>query len=210
MTELRSEFPQHYNIYRIPGDVIEKNRQHPLLVNLFLLSTGHMREALGHYVERDTIDTYLIIYCVAGRGWFRSNDTSWDVTRGDIVLVPRDTPHAYGADRDQPWTIQWAHFSGGATEALLKLANITPEQPVISIGERLNIVSLFDEILRTLQAGYNLHYLINAAAYLRQILSNIALLNTYSPPISSEDLNAEKIIHFMLDNLTNANIRLMV
>jgi AraC-like DNA-binding protein len=161
-----------------------------------------MRKALGHYVERPTLDNYLVIYCLAGRGWYRSNGRRWEVAKGQMLFVFRDTAHAYGADKVDPWTIQWVHFNGADVEILLDLAGITPEQPVLSIGERLNVIMLFDQILNTLRAGYNLHYLVNAAAYLRQILSNVALLNTYSPPVAGEALNIDKIIRFMLANLT--------
>ena len=199
---VRYRLPRHYNIYRLPADVVETYRQQPLLAALCLHSSGYMRKALGHYVERSTLDTFLVIYCLAGRGWFRSNGRQWEVAKGQMLFVFRDTAHAYGADNVDSWTIQWAHFNGADVGVLLDLAGITPEQPVISIGERLNVIMLFDQILSTLRAGYNLHYLVNAAAYLRQILSNVALLNTYAPPAAGEALNIDKIIRFMLANLT--------
>jgi len=194
--------PSRYHIQRIPRDVVNSYSRHRLLADLYVVSTGNMRAALGHQVERAWIGDYIIIYCGAGKGWYHLDGRHWTITKGDVLFVFPGTAHAYGADPQRPWSIQWAHFDGSLAPALLELANVSLEQPVVSIGERLQIVTLFNQILNTLQAGYSLHYLINVAAYLRQILSHIALLNTYAPPGNTKDLNAEKVIQYMLNNLT--------
>lgn len=197
------EFPPSYKIHRMPRDVVQRQRRHPLLSDLFITRAGYFPQASGHEMERETIDEYIIIYCVAGRGWFRSNGKRSLITKGEVAFVLPNTAHGYGAASEEPWTIQWAHFDGKQVSSLLELADISLDRPVIAIGERLKIVSLFNEILQMLQSGYSLHYLLNAAACLRQILSNIALLNSFSPPTGVKDLNVERIIQFMLDHLAD-------
>lgn len=193
--------PARYHIQRIPRDVVNSYRRHQLLADLYVVSAGKMRAALGHQVERQWIGEYIIIYCGEGKGWYRLEDKHWTIIKGEVLFVFAGTAHAYGADRKDPWSIQWAHFDGSLVPALLELANISLEQPVAAIGDRLELVTLFNQLLNTLQAGYSLHYLLTVAAYLRQILSHIALLNTYAPPGNSKDLNVENVIQFMLNNI---------
>jgi AraC-like DNA-binding protein len=163
-----------------------------------------MRSAYGHHIERAWIGEYIIIYCLGGQGWFECQGQHRTITKGEVLIVFPGVPHAYGANKQDPWTIQWAHFNGRLAPDLLALANIFLDQPVVSIGERLSIITLFSDILQQLQAGFSLHYLIYAAACLRQILSEIALLTAYSPPTDTKDLNAKKIISFMRNNLTES------
>ncbi len=201
---MEQKFPPASVPNRIPQDVVQQQRQHPLLANLFLVSTGYFISAFGHETKREAgmVDSYLMMYCLNGQGWFSANGQTWPITKGNVVFAFENIAHAYGADVTDPWTIQWAHFIGTDTPHLLGLANVSLEQPVISIGERLHIVALFNEILAILQSGYSLHHLINASACLRQILANITLLNTYAPSPETKSLHVEKIINFMLENIS--------
>jgi len=195
------EHPPHYKIYRIPEDIILQQLRHPLLADLMVTRAGYFPQAAGHHVVRETIDEYIVIYCVEGSGWLRSEGELWPIHPGELLVVFPGTAHAYGADKSTPWSIYWAHFRGGQVPHFLQLANISLHRPVTSIGERLQIIALFNQILTTLRSGYSSYHLMNVSAYLRQILSNIAFLTTYTPPARSKDLNVEQIINFMLKNI---------
>ncbi|MCG3209527.1 MAG: HTH-type transcriptional activator Btr [Anaerolineae bacterium] len=201
---IQPEFTPDYKLHRIPRNVVAQHSRHPLLEGLHVISSGYFPHARRQYAERETIDEYIIIYCVAGKGWFRAGGVSGQAARGDVLFILKDTCHVYGADTAEPWTILWAHFNGAHVPYLLEMAGVSPEKPMVSIGERLNIVTLFNDLLNTLQRGYSLYYLINAAAQIRQILCNIALFNTYSPAAGARDLNTENVISFMVENVTAA------
>ncbi len=192
-----SRYPSRFQVTRLPASVILQQQQHPLLADLHATSSGYFPEAHGHHVGRPTLHEYIAIYCVGGRGWYRVQDKEWSVARGDLLFVLRDTPHSYGADPADPWTIHWAHFSGQHAATFLGLAGVSDSAPILPLGERLALVTLFSEILRTLQAGYTLHHLLGAAASLRQLLSRVALTVSYAPPAHSRDVHVEQIIAFM-------------
>lgn len=197
------QHPPHYRVYRIPRDVIELQSRHLLLTELMVTRAGYFPEAFGHAEVRESLDEYLIIYCVDGAGEFRLGDKSRAVDKGDVAFVFPDTAHAYRAAATEPWTILWAHFRGSQAAALLELIGVSPERPVITVGERLNVMAAFNEILTTLKSGYSLHYLIHASACLRHILSSIALLTTYASPTARRGLNVETSIEHMLESLTH-------
>ena len=61
--------------------------------------------------------------CVEGRGWVADIDNPDGarivVDPGDVLIVPPNTPHSYGADENDPWTQLWFHATGARVEGFL-------------------------------------------------------------------------------------------
>lgn len=86
---------------------------HPLIKPLMPTDIGWFPSARHHYRERTTGATeHILIFCTEGAGWFVIDGVHQDVEPGDVLLIPRDTPHAYGASTANPWSIHWIHFVG--------------------------------------------------------------------------------------------------
>lgn len=196
-----NRMPLRYSVYPVPDDVIQQQRQHDLLSGLFAIRAGHFYRADGHVAQRDTIDEYIIIYAYDGYGWLRMAGREHRIGPGDVLFVMQGHAHSYGADAKHPWSIYWSHFGGEQVAAILDLAHVTLAEPVVRGGDRTNILSLFNALAGTLQAGYSLHHLLRAAAALRHLLSELALLNAYAPPADSKGLDVEQTIRYMLDHL---------
>jgi AraC-like DNA-binding protein len=198
----RIQVPEVTISSRIPRDVEEAQSRHPLLRRLWVSSAGYFPKAFGHITERapEAVDFYLMMYCLAGKGWFEGGQTSWRVEPGDLVIARPGVAHGYGADEHDPWSIQFAHFDGSDVADLLRLANIRPDGAVISLGLARSLLTLFNDLLTTLQAGYSLHHLTVASACLRHILSQAAFINAYTPH-SPADLNVQRVIDYMLSHL---------
>ncbi|MEZ4707072.1 MAG: AraC family transcriptional regulator [Caldilineaceae bacterium] len=199
----RIQLPQITISARMPRPIVAQQSRSELLKGLWVESTGYFPHAQGHITERapENVDFYLLIYCLSGQGWFQSAEQTYMVKAGDLVVALPGLAHGYGAADGDPWTIQWVHFNGAQAAALLALAGITNKGCVISLEQRHSLFSLFNDILTTLQAGYSLHHLAVAAACLRYILSRLAFINTYTPPLATHGLNVQQIIELMLNNL---------
>jgi AraC-like DNA-binding protein len=141
---------------------------------------------------------------LGGQGWFASGGRHWSVGPGTLVFATRAEAHAYAADADDPWTLQWVHFDGQHAAHFIALTGLRPDESLIPIGEQPHISLLFSEILNVLQSGYSLHHLITISASLRQLLSNIAFLNTFAPIASGKGLHVEAVINYMLEHLTQS------
>lgn len=199
----RVQLPQITISSRLPQEIAAQQSQLPLLRGLWVESTGYFPNARGHLTERasEGVDFYLLIYCVDGRGWFETNGTRWPLAAGDLAVALPKIAHGYGAAADEPWTIQWTHFNGRDAAGLLQLAGITTAGTVISLDQPLSLFSLFNDMLSTLQAGYSVHHLLVAAACLRHLLSRLAFINTYTPPLTKQGFNIQQMIELMLNNL---------
>lgn len=195
--------PKHTISTPMPPNIVASQQQHPLLTNLWLTDTGNFKRAKGHVWERNQaeVETNLIIYCLQGKGWFDGGGANWEVRPGDVIIARAGIAHSYGADTDDPWTIQWAHFDGKEVPQLLTLVDLPAMGGVISVGYQDSISTVFNDMLITLHAGFSQQHLLVATACLRYILSRIALTRSQSPS-SRAGLAVERVINLMRRNIS--------
>lgn len=179
-------------------------QQHALLSTLFVTGVGHITRGLGHRFERQTIDEYILLYCVEGQGWLRSGSVIHPMQSGDVGIVLLGTPHAYGADDADPWSLYWAHFGGSQVAAFLDPLGLTRDAPVLSLAshEWSSLAQSFKAMLALLNVDTSFPYLLNAGVYLRQILSTLVLARVATPPSHDEVTEVEAAIQFMHANIT--------
>src|SRR5688572_24190246 len=75
--------------------------------------TGHFRTRDDYAAWRPGgTNDYLLVYTVAGNGYFASADEAvYETSAGDLVLVRPRTHHDYGTPRGGKWELLWAHFT---------------------------------------------------------------------------------------------------
>jgi AraC-like DNA-binding protein len=172
MTQVRREGFEGQHLVVVPPTVRQQALKHPLLRGLLVTDAGYFPQADGHRVERPQgSSTHLLILCLAGRGWVRSRDRTTPVHTGDIVWLPADLPHAYGAAQDKPWKILWAHFAGDEVPAWRKELGWPERDPtgMYNFGpERLGTLGL-EKVYAHLEAGYSTQHLLGAATALRSV-----------------------------------------
>ncbi len=172
-------FP-HEHFVVLPERARRAAERHPLLAGLHVTDAGFFPLAAGHEVVRPAgAPTHLIVACLRGRGWVRGADGARTslVNAGDVLWLPADTPHAYGADRDRPWTIAYAHFQGQeAARWMRHAAWCGAGLETIQLGPgRLGSLRL-DRVHAILEEGYDERRQVEAASALRQSFSILARL----------------------------------
>jgi AraC-like DNA-binding protein len=163
-------FPDQ-RIVVLPPSVIARAVARPLLRALLPTDAGYFPNAAGHFRQRKKgVDQAIFIYCAQGRGWCRIEGRRHEVSPGDLLVVPPETPHAYGADEKQPWTIHWVHATGNTAGLLLDELGVRAEAPVAQLGRFPELLSLFDELLQVLEHGYTPTHLLYAAQTLTHLI----------------------------------------
>ena len=178
--------------YVVPRSLVKRLDQHPLSSELYPLGMGHYVQAMGHAMERESHDDYLLIYCIAGRGSLTVGQRHGYLKGGQLLLLPRGLAHAYAADDDDPWTIYWVHFEGRMALDFSTNLPLDPDYPVIEVGQNAKLIADFENLLQVRQSGYQLRPFLHAANQLRQILSYLALLRSPESQRSGFDL---ELIH---------------
>ncbi len=164
------------HLFVLPAPVRSTSLAHPLLRSLLVTDAGYFPVAAGHNVGRPAgAETHLLIFCLKGNGWVRSRERSAALTAGDALWLPARTPHAYGADPDDPWTIVWVHFQGNDVVSWQKELGWADRMPfgLRSFAPELLADLGLDRIYARLERGYAVADLVAAGVQLRSAFSGL-------------------------------------
>ena len=87
-----------------------------------------------------------------------------------MVLPPR-VPHACGGSASAGWTIHLAEVVGALVPDYLAALGASAENPVVWVGEDLQLVFLFNELLQCLVRGFGFLQLLQASQALGHLLA---------------------------------------
>ncbi|MBA2249447.1 MAG: AraC family transcriptional regulator [Chitinophagaceae bacterium] len=138
---------------KIVSDFLTKD---PLTKGVYITDIGYYPKAINHYRERQAgIDQHILIYCVEGYGWVEINGKQILIEPSQYIIIPANEPHAYGADKEEAWTIYWIHFNGNLTYYIMDLIikHFKHYKPYLAYNE--NRIKLFEEIYVQLEKGYS-------------------------------------------------------
>ncbi|KFJ90379.1 AraC family transcriptional regulator [Pseudomonas sp. 1-7] len=172
--------------------------RHALSTVCYSLAIGFYPEAAGLQMRRLQPDDHLLIYCRSGSGWLDVADGRFEVAAGDLLLLPKDAPHAYGADLHNPWTIYWVHFDGSLSEDFLRLLGA---QTLRRIGVQPRLIGDFEALLGLQRQGLNILPFIHAAHRLQAMLSSLAVLPARVNLKSGRVLDIEAVQAVMREHL---------
>jgi AraC-like DNA-binding protein len=189
----------------LPQTVVQIMEEDQLVKNLFVTDIGFYPSAAYHYRERKApINQYVLIYVTQGAGWYTVDGKRREVSCNHFFIIPAGKPHAYGADKNNPWSIYWIHVRGDLAEFYTQYAYEPVEVKASTftrIYERLNI---FEEIMNTLENGYSIENLRYMSGLLTFFMASMRYINKYrefsSQKIDSDNM-LEVIIHYMQENL---------
>jgi AraC family transcriptional regulator, arabinose operon regulatory protein len=157
----------------LPEKVIARAmREQPLLRGLMAAGAGYFPKAVGHLRRRpEGINQAVLIYCVKGGGWCEISGQLHTVREGDLLVLPPDLAHSYGAHASNPWTIHWVHTLGAHLAEYLKELGVSARQPVVRVGDDLQLARLFNEIVQALERGPSFLNLLRASHTLAHLLA---------------------------------------
>lgn len=156
----------------LPRSVVEQARKYPLTSGLLPTDVGYFPHAQGHLRERSAgVDQAIFIYCAKGSGWCELAGRRHAVKTGELLVVPPQAPHIYGADESSPWSIHWFHAVGTLLNSFLNELGVTVDRPVLRIGDDTQLLALFDEMLNVVEHGYTTLQLICSSQALSHLLA---------------------------------------
>jgi AraC family transcriptional regulator, arabinose operon regulatory protein len=185
----------------IPHDVIVKESSNSFLKNLIITQIGYFDKAYDHFIRREGIEEYILLYCIAGKGFAEIDGKNILICKGDLVFFHKDLPHAYGADNNNPWSIQWVHFRGIGVPDLFKVSDISVLSPILHIGENSTVITFIETAIKTLSNGYSFPNLFYASTCFQELFCFLIKLKMNSGFQNSNDIDVENVINFMIKNI---------
>lgn len=155
----------------LPRDLLDIIAENKLTKNAFVTDIGFFPNAQYHYRERENdCNSYIIIFCSNGKGFFSLNGgEKRTVTKGQILIIPPNTPHCYGSLADTPWSIYWMHLSGKSVSDLFSSSDYNSMIVDIPLPSQAKFIELFEEVYINLE--YNLN--LQSPVYLSKIVEHI-------------------------------------
>lgn len=201
-----SRWPLSRTSRRIVAPVVirQQLKEHVLAKHCYPLAVGFYEKASSHEMSRKRHDDHLLIYCFAGHGFLETECWSGKVKAGEVVLLPSGISHKYYADKQNPWSVYWAHFSGTQAGDYIAHMDYSEQRPVVFVGHSPILIAQFRAALNAASHAYNTVSLVYAANAIKQILTYVAkLINDASTEVAS-GIDLDTIQTLMLQNLHKA------
>ncbi len=187
----------------LPPVILQTAEHDPLVSSLYITDIGYYPHADNHFCERQQpISEYVLIYCVEGKGWYTIGSQRYEVEANQYFILPPHLPHAYGADKQNPWTIYWIHYTGQHA-AIYSQGQEQPQSILPAVNSRISERQhVFEEIFTTLQFNTDDESLRYASSLLHYYLASMRYLRHYRHqgiPDSTDLIEAAK--HYMHENI---------
>lgn len=186
----------------LPQVAIEVEESDPLVSSLYITDIGYYPHADGHFRRRkEPIHQHILIYCVEGAGWYQVGNKRYEVHENQYFILPPGKPHAYGADKQRPWTIYWIHFTGEHASIYSQGAT-TPEEISPAVNSRImERNSIFEEIYNTLQQSFDQESLRYASSLLHYYLATMRYLRLYRQATPETTSISQAVIHYLREHI---------
>jgi AraC-like DNA-binding protein len=186
-----------------PKNIRELQAGNPVTRQMYITHIGYYPKAKYHFRERlQGAPENILIYCASGKGWIQCRGEKFHLSDNQMFIIPAHTPHSYGADLHNPWSIYWLHFCGDNSfmfADLMKKPSIIADTATSRQTERL---MLFESMFQNLEMGYNTENLEYITFCLMYFLASVKYLQQYREikNVKKQD-TIQKSILFMKDNL---------
>jgi len=90
---------------------------------------GHFLCKSNFYINRQNLDSYLLLYTVGGNGILNFKGSSYRLKRGDVFFIDCRDAHEYYPNGDE-WEFRYIHFNGADSSRLYSF--ITSSRGVVS------------------------------------------------------------------------------
>lgn len=162
----------------LPPDVVKNLASYPLTSNLHVSAAGFFPRCYDHGIIRPNgFPDHILLYVADGRGWLSIASGKFIMTRDTLALIPANMPHAYAADNRTPWSLYWFTFNGDIANEFR--CYLPPNQYLspVAAGIRHRVISLFEELVATIQDGHDASTPIYASKVMEHLLGLLLLNN---------------------------------
>ena len=159
-------------IHFLPANLLGHVGRHPLGVGLHIKCLGWYPKARRHRIERPLgLDESILIFCTKGKGWAVIDGRRLTISAGEVLFIPANKQHAYGAGDDDPWSIHWAHFAGTAAASYATLLPAHEYMLSIPPSDTKEIARMFRESYRVASSGLTERTVLLISHTLRYVLA---------------------------------------
>lgn len=171
----------------LPAPLVQRALGEPITDRLLVTDAGHFPHAASHSRSRPHgADEAIVILCTAGRGAVHAGGATTVVSSGRAVVLPAGTPHRYGADPAEPWSVWWLHVRGADVPALVSAALGDSFGPVVPVGDAFAAKALIEQAVLALERDETAASLYSASGAAFHLLAQLAADRSRGPDESGD------------------------
>lgn len=196
----------HEKLIVLPKQILDLIQENPLTSSLYLTDIGYFPNAKNHYRERSAgCEHHIFLFCVEGQGTISYEGIDIPLKKGQLIIIPRNTPHTYQADAVAPWSIYWFHFHGSLSSHWVDYVSKKNNQYTVTSTNHSLLIMQFDQMYSLLESGYSIDNLIHLSSLLSLFFSTIHYQVVQSPVHPVNTINPVLLcIEFMMDKITSS------
>ncbi len=142
------------------------------LMYLYPLSIGSFHCNSDYVINRQSYNSFMLIYVKSGKGYVTQNNLTHSVKAGDLVFLDCYEPHSYYTDTQ--WDILWLHFDGIVARHYFE--EVTSENFVFSFGTHNICVQRLEKIYNFFNKSNNIIEPL-MSKYITDILTELVMYN---------------------------------
>lgn len=113
----------------------------------YVQEVGHFQTLPGYFTEREHLNSYLIVYTTAGKGYLNYRNRSYALGPGQCFFIDCMERHHYTTDQQNLWEISWVHMNGGTSRGYYEQFAKNSE-PVLTIDAQSHIPDMLKQLIR--------------------------------------------------------------
>lgn len=106
---------------------------------LYVQEAGVLQSLTPHICKRKDLDSYLLFEVEKGRGTVTTEGVTYELQKGDCVLLDCHKEFEHISSEDKPWQLAWVHFNGCGAKAFYELFRERNQSPVFVPAESAKV-----------------------------------------------------------------------
>lgn len=190
----------------IPPKVLKDAKERdPELFPIYITQIGYFPKATFHYRERRKgCEDNILIYCLQGKGHYVLDNKQYEVSSNQYIIIPAtDKYMRYWADKEDPWTIYWVHYTGDRIDSFNRSLNLVITKGPVHIPFNEKAIEVWQNMYQTLEMGYSIENLCSAGFCLYHLIAILLFPQRHIQSDKEDDSDIiTKTINHMRGNLS--------
>lgn len=161
----------------------------------YLICAGHYYCDSSYHVQRNSLDSFLLMYIKEGEGTISFDGRTLPAKAGDIVLLNCYKPHSYKAVK---WETLWCHFDGNVSAEFFDLI-FHSAGCVFSLNDSQVIPKYLTEIIETFKKGSMLNEPL-LSCNIQRMLAELHIISSEYSHDAKDQTNSVKAITYIKNN----------
>lgn len=162
--------------------------------------TGHFHYASDYCLNRNSYDSFLIMFIKKGACTVHINSQTFDATENQIVMLDCYQPHSYYTTTG--WEALWLHFDGATSREYFQM--ITEENgPIVTLNDTFKLEKYLDKIYQLFRSNSSIKEAL-VSQYLTNILTELLISRADGTRHSLQSDIIEETTAYMNEHLTES------